>query len=257
MREGIGNSQRVRSADKLRGFYSDKAAAYTERARVRSHSLSPLSTRVGWSKRQVTDRHSLPTRFSAPHTPDPEGLVSTSSQQHSQDCPSDLATLLLETVQWIPHLEKNPKPSLPPTRSSVPVPLGLPFLPLGPLDAVPSLLAPCSEADTPSSYLKALDLLFPLPGILFSQRYACLRPSLHPSLSSSSASIPHSLCPSPALFFRNTLSTTYTCVLYFPFHLSTLRLPDCNASSTWARTLLTALSPAAVVRPSRSTTNIY
>ena len=93
----------------------------------------------------------LPCVSLLPPSPVPKALVSASSQQHSQDGPSELATPLLEAVRWIPHLEKNPNPSLQPLRSSVPVPLGLPFLPLGPW-------TPCSDADMPSSYLKVLDL---------------------------------------------------------------------------------------------------
>lgn len=156
-------------------------------ARVWSHSLLPLSTKVGWFKHQRTVTASRVISL-LPPSPVPKALVSASSQQHSQDGPSELATPLLEAVRWIPHLEKNPNPSLQPLRSSVPVPLGLPFLPLGPW-------TPCSDADMPSSYLKVLDLFFPLSGLLFSQRY-CVPPSV-PSLTESQLEL--SLHPSLSL----------------------------------------------------------
>ena len=64
------------------------------------------------------------------------------------------------------------------------------------------------------------------------------------------ACIPHTLCPRPACFlFLNTLSTTHEYVLYFLVNLSILCLPHCNAGSLWARTLLTTVSLAAIIRP--------
>lgn len=69
--EGVGNSPRVLSAEKLQLFYSDKVAAYTEWA----ESLEPLLVALvnkGGLVQAPGDCHSLPSHLSAPPKPSPQ-----------------------------------------------------------------------------------------------------------------------------------------------------------------------------------------